>query len=73
MKGNTIDCAVANCDVEINPLTDTHYRIGEEERPVKQLEKAENELEYDDFFSRGWYVCSSCMSGLIDLEDQQRE
>lgn len=59
------DIECANCATEIDTITDTYYRVNEEERPVKQLEKAEAELEADDFVSRGWFLCEDCASEVI--------
>ena len=62
------DVPCAGCGIGIDTLIDTHYQVDEEERPVKQLEKAEEELEFDDFFSKYWYLCPSCVSEVIDVE-----
>ncbi|USZ73780.1 hypothetical protein [Natronosalvus halobius] len=59
------DVSCAGCGTDIDTLTDTHYRVGEEERPVKSLEKAEDELEFDDFFSRGWLLCPGCFGEVV--------
>ena len=63
----TVHCE--NCGTEIDPAIDTHYRVEEEERPVKQLEKAEDELEFDDYFSYYWYLCPDCVAQVIDIPD----
>jgi hypothetical protein len=60
------DVECTNCGDGIDTLVDTHYRVDEEERPVKQLEKAEAELEFDDFFSRGWFLCEECAGQVIE-------
>lgn len=59
-----VDCA--SCGDGIDTLTQTHYRVTEEERPVAQLEKATDELEVDDFFARGWLLCRPCMTETVD-------
>ncbi|MFC6720940.1 hypothetical protein ACFQGT_00130 [Natrialbaceae archaeon GCM10025810] len=59
------DIECAGCGDEIDTLTETHYRVGEEERPVKQLEKAEAELEASDFYSRAWSLCRDCIGAAI--------
>lgn len=61
-----VDCA--SCGDGIDTLTETHYRVTEEERPVAQLEKATEELEVGDFFARGWFLCRTCMGTLVELD-----
>lgn len=70
-KRPNADIECTNCGIGINTLVDTHYRISEEERPVKQLEKAGAELNFDDFFARGWYVCEGCIQQCVDTGTEQ--
>ena len=59
------DTECTKCSAGVDTGLDTHYIIREEERPVKQLEKAEDELEFDDWFSRGWFLCEDCFKDVI--------
>ena len=58
----TDDCA--GCHEEIDVREDTHYRVGEETRPVPEPADAD-EPRFSDFFVRGWLVCESCMAEVI--------
>ncbi len=55
-----VDCA--GCGSSIDTLEETHYRVGEDERPVD----LSDEPEFDDFFSRGWFLCRDCFTEVVD-------
>jgi len=61
-----IECA--SCGEMFDVSEETHYRIGEQERPVPDAE----DMDTDDWFSRGWYVCLSCALRKFDFVDDPR-
>lgn len=66
----TAELECANCPALIDPAVDTHYHVGEEERPVMQFEKKKSVSSSDRSFSRAWFLCAECAAGVIpDLED----
>lgn len=58
---SSVECT--DCGASIDTIEDTHYRVSEESRPVK----AHQNMEMEDWFERGWVVCESCISEVIDL------
>ena len=55
MTDTTEACRV--CGDAIDLLEDTHYRLGEEERPIPDAD----DMDTDDWFSRSWVVCWECV------------
>ena len=56
------DCA--SCGEAIDTVDETHYQIGEEERPILEPE----EMEFEDWVSETWLVCQSCIQDVIEVQ-----
>jgi len=64
---DTVECA--GCGRSIDALRETHYRVSEEERPVPDRD----DMEFEDWFSRSWYICRDCISRSVDTETPQND
>jgi len=62
---STQHCAV--CGDTFDTSEDTHYMIGEQERPVTDAE----DREFDDWFSQSWFLCWECMYTKLGLVGEQ--
>lgn len=71
MSEPSLECSV--CGDSFDPRYETYFRLGEEQRPVPELE----DMETDDWFSRSWFLCWPCvftkLGSLVENPEESNE